>query len=113
MPLVIAEERFNPKEALARLNATAEEYPGLKLIVADMIGELLPLKDTNDYPEMGKVFAPLRHLAERHKLHICVTHHTRKVVTDNPAQMFIGSSAIAGAVDNLICLIPILANNDS
>jgi RecA-family ATPase len=104
MPFVVAGERFNPIEALKKLVATLKDYPGIKLIVLDMIADFLPVKDTNDYGEMGKAFSPLHMLAEEHSLHICATHHTKKAQTENPVHAFIGSSAITGAVDQLICL---------
>jgi RecA-family ATPase len=103
-PAVIAGERFQPNEALARLKQTVTGISELRLIVLDMIGDLLPLKDSNDYVEMSRRFAPLHQFAEDHKLHICATHHTKKAQTENPVHSFIGSSAIPGAVDQLICL---------
>lgn len=108
MPAVVAGERFDPLEALERLNQTVARMPGLKLVVVDMIGEFLPLKDSNDYQEMGRKFAPLRQLAEQFSFHLCVTTHTKKAQTDNPIHSVIGSQAIAGAVDQIVIL-----NNDT
>jgi RecA-family ATPase len=104
MPLVIAGERFDPSTAMARLDATIADNQGIKLVVLDMICDLLPLNDSNDYTEMVRKFASLRELADKHAIHITATHHTKKAQTDNPVHSFIGSSAIAGAVDQLMCL---------
>jgi len=108
MPAVIAGERFDPRNAMARLAQTVAAMPDLKLVVLDMIGEFLPLKDGNDYQEMLEKFAPLRRLAEECKLHLCVTTHTKKVQTENPVHAVMGSQAIAGAVDQVVIL-----NNDA
>jgi hypothetical protein len=108
MPAAIVGERFDPREALARLTQTVASMTDLKLVVLDMIGDFLPMKDTNDYSEMMRAFAPLRDLAIGHKLHLCVTTHTKKVQTENPVHAVIGSQAIAGAVDQVLIL-----NNDS
>jgi chromosome segregation and condensation protein ScpB len=104
MPDLIAGERFDQREALERLAQTVAEASGLKLVVVDMIGDFLPLKDSNDYQEATRKFAPLRQLAEQHSIHLCVTTHTKKVQTDNPVHAVIGSQAIAGAVDQVVIL---------
>jgi AAA domain len=103
-PMVVVGQRFDIHAALDRLDATVREHPEIKLIVLDMVSDVLPLKDSNDYTEMNKKFAPLRELAETNKLHICSTTHTKKAHTENPVHSFIGSSAIAGAVDQLISM---------
>lgn len=108
MPDLIAGEKFDQREALERLAQTVAGVSGLKLVVVDMIGDFLPLKDSNDYQETTRKFAPLRQLAEQYSIHLCVTTHTKKAQTDNPVHAVIGSQAIAGAVDQVVIL-----NNDS
>ena len=103
-PFVSASGRIEPRGALDRVSATLGQYPEIKLVVLDMIADLLPLHDTNDYGEMNKTFGQLRNLAEKHQIHVCVTHHSKKSETENAAHAFIGSSAIAGSVDQLLRL---------
>jgi RecA-family ATPase len=103
-PLVIAEEQFSPKEALLMLDNAISRNPGLRLVVIDMICEVLPLQDTSDYAETSRTFSALHLMAERHKLHIAVSHHSKKAHVENLSQSLIGSSAIAGSVDQIIGL---------
>ncbi len=107
-PAVIASERFDPRNALDRLASTVATMPGLKLAVVDMISDFLPLRDSNDYVEMSRKFAPLRQLAEQCNFHLCATTHTKKSKTDNPVHSIMGSQAISGAVDQIVVL-----NNDA
>ncbi len=106
LPMVIANdsERIDPRTTMDRLDATVRDHPDIGLIVLDMVSGVLPLKDSNDYVEMSQKFVRLQESANRHKLHICATTHTKKAQTDNPVHSIIGSSAIAGAVDQLLCL---------
>lgn len=104
IPAVIASERFDPREALARLAQTVASLPELKLVVLDMAVDILPLKDSNDYVEMARAFAPIPRLAVAHNLHICATHHAKKRQTENPVHSFMGSSAITASPDQLISL---------
>lgn len=77
MPIVVAGNWINPDTALDRVDATIAQFTGLRLVVVDMIADILPLKDTNDYQEMNRKFAPLRYLAKKYQLHLCVSHHIR------------------------------------
>jgi RecA-family ATPase len=104
MPLTIASEPIDPRSAIQRLSTTISRFPGLRLVVVDMVVDVLQLRDSNDYIEMNKAFGSLRQLAQEHSLHVCVTHHVKKAQTENAAHSFIGSSAIAGSVDQLIRL---------
>lgn len=103
VPDLITEKGFDRKSSLQMLDE-AISGKGYALAVIDMIVDFLPVKDTNDYEETRKVFAGLAQLAQKHRLHIAVTHHTKKVTPDNPVQAFIGSTAITGSVDQLLCM---------
>jgi hypothetical protein len=102
MPLVFAGERLDPRDALDRVSATLKGHPELKLCVIDMVADVLPLKDTNDYSEMGQKFGRLQYLVQEHGIHLCVTHHSKKAQTDNPVHSSIGSQAIAGSFDSIV-----------
>jgi RecA-family ATPase len=103
-PFTVAGERIDPRSAVDQLSATICGIPDLKLVVVDMVADILPLHDTNDYSEMNTKFGLLRHLAEKHRLHVCLTHHLKKAQTENAANASIGSTAIAGSIDQILRL---------
>lgn len=104
MPAVIAVRRVERQNAIESLDKTLEENPGFKLVLIDMIVDFLPVTDTNDYEETRKVFAGIATLADKHKLHVAVTHHSKKVKQENSVHDLLGSTAMPGAVDQVIML---------
>jgi len=104
MPPVIAERQVDCHNAVEELDATLEINPGFKLVVIDMIADFLPITDVNDYQETRKVFAGIAALADKHQLHIAVTHHNKKMKQENSVHDLLGSTAMPGGVDQIIIL---------
>jgi hypothetical protein len=104
IPPVISERQPDRQRSLDLLDNTLEANPGFKLVVIDMIIDFLPVSDANDYEEVRKVFAGIAALAEKHRLHIAVTHHSKKVKQENSVHDLLGSTAMAGAVDQVIMI---------
>jgi len=106
MPAIVSlvSERIDAMNALTRVAATVEGMSDLRLLVLDMVVDVLPMRDANDYSEMNHAFAPLRRLAENRKIHICVTHHSKKSQVASAVHAMLGSSAISGGVDQVIRL---------
>jgi len=98
----IADQQFNPAEAVELLDQAITETPGLDLVVIDMLIDAVKIHDEGKYADAARVFSTIRPLAEKHRLHILATHHTKKVVADNPVHSYIGSTAITGSFDQLL-----------
>lgn len=106
MPAIVSllSERIDAMSALAGVEATVDGISDLRLLVLDMVVDVLPMRDANEYGEMNQAFAPLRRLAENRKIHICVTHHSKKSQVESAVHAMLGSSAISGGVDQVIRL---------
>lgn len=91
-------------DLLARLRARAErERPAL--VIVDTFGRLVGVDDLDDYAQVTRAFDPLIELCRSTNSTLLLLHHASKR-TDAVDNMdtVLGSTAIAGSVDNLMMM---------
>ncbi len=103
-PLIAHEPALDRASALGDLDETLTANSDLNLVVIDMLSDFIPVADQNDYKAAREAFAGLAVLAQKHKIHIAALHHTKKAAVDNAVHSIIGSTAITGSFDQVICL---------
>jgi hypothetical protein len=80
----------------------ADERPNL--IIVDTLQRLLQVKSMDDYAEVTKAFDPIIACARETGAAILLIHHAGKSVDREALDTVLGSTAIAGSVDNTIVL---------
>ena len=85
-------------ERLDMLEAVIKEHEPVAVTI-DTLFDFLMVKDSNDYAEGKRVFAPLRNIARRSDVAIISTHHLPKA-GDDP----LGSTAWEGGPDTIAAL---------
>jgi hypothetical protein len=103
-PQIAHEPALNRENALEDLDETLTENSGVSLVVIDMLSDFIRVADHNDYREARQAYAGFADLAQKHRLHIAVLAHTKKVAVENPVHAIIGSTAIPGSFDQVICM---------
>jgi hypothetical protein len=90
-------------DLLPRLQELAEkERPAL--IVVDMLAGLLPVKDLNDYAQVTQRFEPLLNLSRASGATLLLLHHCSAHGAREGLDAVLGSTALAGSVDNILIL---------
>ncbi|MFZ5451846.1 MAG: AAA family ATPase [Thermodesulfobacteriota bacterium] len=95
---------------LEMLEDFAKERPGLKLVVIDVWRKFSrPRKpqEENSYNLTYEDVGPVKDFADSHGICVLVLHHLAKGWRqyDSPFEAFLGSTALAGASDNLFALV--------
>lgn len=95
--------RFDrPEKAIEELSNELEEI-NPDFVVIDTLGLFITIKDFNNYSEVNPKMAKIRELSRKHNTHICLITHSNKKESGN-IDSILGSTALAGAVDNIIML---------
>jgi predicted transcriptional regulator len=92
-------------EGLNRLEKEIQAHPDMRLVLIDTWQRFKPEEKDGDrysidYNELFKV----KEMADRHKVAIMATHHTRKTEAEDVFDMLLGSRGITAAPDGLIVL---------
>ena len=91
------------KEFIEQLHRLAEkEHPGL--IIVDTLQRLIKAKDLNDYAEVTTKLTPLLMLARNTEAAVLLVHHAGKGKGREAIDTILGSTAIAGSVDNILMM---------
>ncbi len=89
-----------PTDAVVAVREMAEqERP--TLIVVDTLARLVRIKDLNDYSQTTSGLEPILALAREVGSHVCLLHHAKKG-KDKGIDTILGSTGLAGTVDNII-----------
>jgi hypothetical protein len=96
-----------PGQVLAVLADALGKHPGIRLVVIDTLGRImpLPLQGETTYQRDYRVAVALKRIADEHPgLTIVVIHHTRKAFADDFIDSISGTHGLAGAADTIIML---------
>ncbi len=88
---------------LATLMSHAKVEPP-SLIIVDTLQRLLQVKSMDDYAEVTKAFDPVIACARETGAALLLIHHAGKISDRDALDTVLGSTAIAGSVDNTIIL---------
>lgn len=91
---------------LACLDSWLTEHPEARLVFIDTFQKFRGPVDAraNAYSGDYAAAAPIKALADRHRVAIVVVHHTRKMGADDPLDMVSGTQGLAGAADTTLVL---------
>lgn len=103
-PYIANTATLTAHDAAERLDATLESHTEIKLVVVDMIVDLLDVVDFNDYSKMAQKLRPLMALGHKRKVQLLCIHHAGKNARASASAALLGSTALAGGVDNIILL---------
>ena len=91
------------KDIIGQLQRLAElEHPGL--IIVDTLQRLIKARDLNDYAEVTTKLTPLLTLARQTEAAVLLVHHAGKGKGREAIDTILGSTAIAGSVDNILMM---------
>lgn len=85
------------------MRAEAQVHPPT-LIIVDTFQRFVQVKSTDDYAEVTKAFDPLIAFTRDTGAALLLIHHAGKAVDRDPLDTVLGSTAIAGSVDNTLIL---------
>lgn len=89
-----------------RIEAWLQDHPDARLVIVDTLAKVRPRQRVNGnlYAEDYAALAPLKHLADEHKLAVLAVHHLRKGAIDDPIEAVSGTAALTGAADSALIL---------
>ena len=91
------------KDIIDQLHRLADkEHPGL--IIVDTLQRLIKARDLNDYAEVTTKLTPLLTLARSTEAAVLLVHHAGKGKGREAIDTILGSTAIAGSVDNILMM---------
>ncbi|MBX7147708.1 bifunctional DNA primase/polymerase [bacterium] len=91
-----------PSDCIIQLRAIAEtKKPAL--IIVDTLARITKIKDLNDYSQTVSGLDPLLGIAREVGAHVMLLHHAKKG-EGKGIDMALGSTALTGGVDTIICL---------
>ena len=91
-----------PADAIGEIkNVVGNVKPAL--VIIDPLFRFTKVKDGNDYHQVTNALDPLLRLARDTGTHVLCVHHSRKGES-SPEESFLGSQAIFGSVDTLVCM---------
>ena len=91
-----------PVNAIGEMKVVVENIKPV-LVIIDPLFRFTKVKDGNDYHQVTNALDPLLRLARNTGTHVLCVHHSRKGES-SPGESFLGSQAIFGSVDTLICM---------
>jgi len=95
---------------LEKLEDFVKDHPDLKLIIIDVWRKFSRPRKANEENSYGATYediSPVKDFADKHNLCVLVIHHLSKGWRgyESPFEAFLGSTALAGASDNLFALV--------
>lgn len=79
-------------------------HPEARLVIIDVLNKVRPRRKTNNgnpYEEDYEACEPLMALADRYHVAIQVVHHLRKLTSEDPLDLVLGSIGMTGAPDTI------------
>jgi putative DNA primase/helicase len=89
---------------LQEIESWLKSHPEARLVVIDVLNKVRPRQRTsngNPYDHDYDVCDPLIELANRYRVCIQVLHHLRKMISDDPLDLVLGSIGMTGAPDTV------------
>src|SRR5262249_52759807 len=93
-----------PAQVIERVRATVDDGDPFRLIVVDMLAQVLNVKDTNDYAQVTKAFDPILSLSRETGAALLLLHHGSVHSQREGLDAVLASTAISGSVDNVMLL---------
>jgi len=75
-----------------------------ELVVIDTLGRFSTIEDFNDYAKVNKFVVPLAELCRERNVAVLATHHSKKGANEDTGDSTLGSTALFGIVDTLLCM---------
>jgi hypothetical protein len=92
-------------ESIDAIGDALVKRPDVRLVIIDTLAKLLRCKDLNDYSGVMDQVEKVHDLARTFPyLHIQGLAHCKKVMTENPLESMLGSTALRGETDTNIAL---------
>ena len=92
-------------ENVQALDDALTKFPNVRLVILDTLAKFILVDDLNDYMPVLRATQRLQHLARKFPhVHIQGLAHCKKVVTSDPFDSFLGSTALRGATDTNFAL---------
>jgi hypothetical protein len=93
------------EQNIEALNKALLEMPNVRLVIIDTLPKFIRVKDLNDYMPVLTAVEQLHDLAKRFPhLHIQGLAHCKKIVTDDPFDALLGSTALRAESDTNIAI---------